>query len=51
MNYVNAEVVHLSKANIDPKPLKKEYVEKMKRIAKEKHIFIGTIEDLRKRYE
>lgn len=34
----------------DPRPLKKEFVEEMKRIEKTKPIPIGTIDDFRKKF-
>lgn len=40
---------HYGESILEPE-LKPEYVEKMKRIAKEKPIYVGSAQDFRKRY-
>jgi len=43
-------VKHYEEDLLEPE-LRPEYIEKMQKIAKEKHIFIGTINNFKKRYK
>ncbi len=42
-------VKHYEEDLLEPQ-LRPEYIHKMQKIAKEKHVFIGTINDFKKRY-
>jgi hypothetical protein len=43
-------VKHYEEDLLEPQ-LRPEYIDKMQKIAKEKHVFVGTIDDFKKRYK